>query len=43
MVPNPHSLTLRWLREGTEGETVLPMGFLQGLHADAPETAKPQS
>ncbi|MDB6113852.1 MAG: hypothetical protein JWQ62_797 [Lacunisphaera sp.] len=36
MVPNPRSLGLRWSQERTEGETALPLGILQGLHADAP-------
>lgn len=40
MGPNPHSLSLRWSMGTINGESVLPLDFLKGLHIEAPSKSK---
>jgi hypothetical protein len=41
MVPNPRSLGLRWSTGTANGENVLPLDFLRGLHAAPAHAARP--
>jgi hypothetical protein len=43
MVPNPRSLRLGWTNGAGGGDTHLPLGFLHGLHVEAPAPSGPRN